>query len=254
MRPLPDRFHALVSSDWSECLSPTGPFDFIAFHHPELATPCEEIFRRYTGNRITLGEACERLRALLPAPVSAEAMDAYLERGGFAVYRGVPELMAWCLERGILFMINTTAMIGYFQRVFAARRLPPMPALSANAFLRYPPEASDPELIFELRDIADKAVHTAEVARRLGIPPRRVVVIGDSGGDGPHFAWAHRAGAFTIGSMTKESLSRYCAERGIPIGCRFGVSYAAGEPRDARREESFDFRELRAVLRDVLGG
>ncbi len=251
MHRLPDRYRALVSSDWSECLSPTGPFDFIAFHFPELAARCEEIFRRYTGNAITLGEACERLAALLPGPVSAEAMDAYLERG-FAVYRGVPELIAWCLERGVLFMINTTAMIGYFQRVLAARRLPPLPALSANAFLRYPPAASDPGLIFELREIPDKGVHTAEAARRFGIPPRRVVVIGDSGGDGPHFEWAHGAGAFTVGSMTKESLSRYCAERGVPIGHRFGVSYAAGEARDPAREAAFDFRDLIPVLQDVL--
>ncbi len=251
MPSLTPRFRAVVSSDWSECLSPTGPFDFIAFHFPELLPRCEEIFRSYTGNRITLGEACDRLRVLLPGPVEAEAMDAYLERG-FAVYRGVPELMAWCRERDILFLINTTAMIGYFQRVLASRRLPPLPALSANAFLRYPPSPTDPAILFELRETADKAVHTEQTARRFGIPPARVVVIGDSGGDGPHFEWAHRAGAFTIGSMTKESLSRYCAERSIPIGYRFGVSYAAGEARDPEREERFDFMDLAPLLSEVL--
>lgn len=252
MPPLPQRFRAIVSSDWSECLSPTGPFDFIAFHHPELMPHCEEIFRGYTGNRITLGEACNRLRALLPGPIREEAMDAYLEKE-FAVYRGVPELIAWCLERDILFMINTTAMIGYFQRVLATRRLATLPALSANAFLRYPPSPTDPGILYELRETSDKARHTEKTAHRLGIPLERVVVIGDSGGDGPHFEWAHRAGAFTIGSMTKDSLARYCAERGVPIGYRFGVSYAAGEARDPAREERFDFMDLAPVLGEVLG-
>ncbi|MCU0563157.1 MAG: hypothetical protein MUE48_04305, partial [Desulfobacterales bacterium] len=77
---------AIFSSDWSECLSPSGPFDFIAWNFPGLSAPLEEIFRAYTGNRITLGEACGRVRQALPGPVTAEMMDAYLDRE-FAVYR-----------------------------------------------------------------------------------------------------------------------------------------------------------------------
>ena len=47
------------------------------------------------------------IRQALPGPVTAEMMDAYLDRS-FAVYRGVPELIEWCLGQGILFMLNTT--------------------------------------------------------------------------------------------------------------------------------------------------
>jgi len=50
------KFNAVISSDWSECLSPSGPFDFIAFNFPQLALELDEIFRSYTGNRIPLGK------------------------------------------------------------------------------------------------------------------------------------------------------------------------------------------------------
>jgi hypothetical protein len=30
------KYKAIVSSDWNECLAPSGPFDFISFNHPEL--------------------------------------------------------------------------------------------------------------------------------------------------------------------------------------------------------------------------
>ena len=50
-------FHGILSSDWSECLSPSGPFDFIAFNFPQLEPRLNDIFHSYTGNRISLGEA-----------------------------------------------------------------------------------------------------------------------------------------------------------------------------------------------------
>ena len=49
-------YSAIISSDWNECLAPTGPFDPIVFHHPALKAQVQEIFKEYTGNRIRLGE------------------------------------------------------------------------------------------------------------------------------------------------------------------------------------------------------
>ena len=43
----------------------------------------------------------------------------------------------------------------------------------------------------------------------MGIPAERVIVMGDSGGDGPHFEWASQTGAFTIGSMTAAFAGNY---------------------------------------------
>ncbi len=245
------QFNAIVSTDWSECLSPSGPFDFIEFSYPQLAPTLSEIFRGYTGNRISLGEACLRIQAVLPAPVSQEMMDAYLD-SSFAAYPGVPGLIEWCLSHGILFMINTTAMIGYFQRVFAKKLLPQVPVLSANALLRYPAAASDPGVILELSKTSDKGKNTQAAVQKFAIPAAKVVVMGDSGGDGPHFEWGQKAGAFTIGSMTKHSLSSFCGERGIAINLRFGISYAEGRPRDLESEKRFDFMDLVEPLQSIL--
>ena len=245
------RCTAVFSSDWSECLSPSGPFDFIAWNFPALGASLEEIFRSYTDNRITLGEACGRVRQALPGPVSAEMMDAYLERE-FAVYRGVPELIEWCREAGILFMLNTTGMIGYFQRVFAKGLLPRVPVISANPLVRYPASSSDPGTILALAETADKGRNTAALAAARGIPAGRVVVMGDSGGDGPHFEWAHAAGASAVSSMTKASLDGWCRERGIPIRARFGLSYGPGEARRLADEMAVDFRGLIPVIEEIL--
>lgn len=244
-------FNAILSSDWSECLSPSGPFDFIGFAYPQLAPELQEIFRSYTGNRISLSEAGNRVRKLVPGPIMAETMDAYLDRE-YAVYRGVPELIEWCLGKGILFMLNTTGMIGYFQRVFARGLLPRVPALSANPLFHYPPGATDSGLILELNETRDKGRNTAAVVAKTGLPPERVIVMGDSGGDGPHFEWAHQVGAFTIGSMTKHSLATYCDKQGIAIGKRFGLVYGPGETRDLEKEMAIDFRELIPVIEAVL--
>jgi len=245
------KYKSVLSSDWSECLSPTGPFDVIEFHHPHLAPALKEIFRGYTGNLISLGEACRRITALLPGPVTVEMMDAYLERQ-FEAYRGVPELIEWCASHDILFMINTTAMIGYFQRVFARGLLPRIPVLSANALIRFSPADTDPGEILALAETGDKGKNTQAVARTFGIAANRVIVMGDSGGDGPHFEWARAAGAFTIGSMTKHSLSAFCQKRGIPIALRFGVSYGEGEGREPEKEKRFDFMALVEPLQRVL--
>ncbi|MFO7706879.1 MAG: hypothetical protein R6V84_01815 [Desulfobacterales bacterium] len=251
MEQVSQRFKAIISSDWSECLSPSGPFDFIEFGYPQLAPTLGEIFRGYTGNRISLGEACRRIQTILPAPVTQEMMDAYLD-SSFAAYPGVPGLIEWCLSHGILFMINTTAMIGYFQRVFAKGLLPRVTVLSANALLRFPHAASDPGEILTLSETSDKGKNTQAIVHNFAVPTARVAVMGDSGGDGPHFEWGRKAGAFTIGSMTKHSLAAYCGERGIAIDLRFGVSYAEGEARDPNKEKRFDFMDLIEPLRSVL--
>jgi phosphoserine phosphatase len=245
------RFRGVLSSDWSECLSPSGPFDFIAFNFPQLATELKEVFRSYTGNLISLGDACLKIQKLLPGPVTADMMDAYLDRA-YAVYRGVPELIEWCLSKGILFMLNTTGMIGYFQRVFAKGLLPQIPVLSANPMFRYSASATDPPTILDLIETRDKGRNTAAMAAGMGIPANRVIVMGDSGGDGPHFEWAHRAGAFTIGSMTKHSLSSFCRGRDIPIRLQFGVSYEKGAVRDEKKEKGVDFRDLIDPIGEIL--
>ncbi len=244
-------FRAILSSDWSECLSPSGPFDFIAFAYPQLESELKEIFRSYTGNRISLGEACNRIKGALPGPISPERMDAYLDRE-FAVYQGVPELIEWCSGKGILFMLNTTGMIGYFQRVFAKGLLPRVPVLSANPLFRFPAGDGDPPFILDLHETRDKGRNTAIVVARMGIPAERVIVMGDSGGDGPHFEWAQLAGAFIIGSMTKHSLATYCDNQGIAIGRRFGLVYGKGETRDVEREMAIDFRGLIRTIKEIL--
>jgi len=244
-------FKAIFSSDWSECLSPSGPFDFIAFVYPQIEPELKEVFRSYTGNRISLGDACNRIQRTLPGPITPEMMDAYLERE-FAVYRGVPELIEWCAGKGILFMLNTTGMIGYFQRVFAKGLLPRVPVLSANPLFRFASDASDPSLILNLHETRDKGRNTAAVVNQMGIPAERVIVMGDSGGDGPHFEWAHQAGAFILGSMTKQSLATYCDNRGVTISRRFGLVYGPGEMRDVEREMTIDFRELIGTIEEAL--
>jgi 2-hydroxy-3-keto-5-methylthiopentenyl-1-phosphate phosphatase len=244
-------YKAMVSSDWSECLSPSGPFDFISYNFPQLESQLSGIFRQYTGNRITLGEAAGKIKKLLPEPVTPVQMDAYLD-AAFMTYTGVPELIDWCLNRDILFMINTTGMIGYFQRVFAQKRLPRVPVLSANPMVRYPEQLSDPHHVYELFETVDKGKNTAKVAQTMGIPPEKVILLGDSGGDGPHFEWGDREGAFLIGSMTKPSLDDYCRDHQISVNLRFGLDYSKGEKKDNRKEMQINFMDLRTVIEQIV--
>jgi hypothetical protein len=251
MESQPRPFKAILSSDWSECLSPSGPFDFIAFVYPQLAPALKEIFRSYTGNRISLGAACDQVKRILPEPITPEMMDAYLDCS-YAVYRGVPELIEWCLGNGVLFMINTTGMVGYFQRVFAKGLLPRIPVLSANPLLRYRAGAGDPAIILDLLETQDKGINTAAIAAQFDIAAQRVIVMGDSGGDGPHFTWAHQAGAFIISSMIKPSLAAYCASKSVTIGKCFGLVYGPNEARSVEREMAIDFRDLIGSIEEIL--
>lgn len=88
--------------------------------------------------------------------------------------------------------------------------------------------------------------------RALDIPPDKVVLIGDSGGDGPHFEWGARVGAFLVGSMTKRSLDQYCSERGIEINLYFGPRYSKGEKRKKELEMNFNFLDLIPRIEAIL--
>jgi len=244
-------YKAIVSSDWSECLSPSGPFDCLAFSHPEIETDLTAVFRQYTGNQISLGQAAAKIKILLPDPISRDQMDAYLD-ASFATYTGVPDLIQWCLDNQILFMINSTGMIGYFQRVLAKKLLPPVPVLSAHPMIRYPELNSDPTHIYELFETRDKGQNTKAMARSLGLPPDRIILMGDSGGDGPHFEWGAESGAFLIGSMTKPSLDSYCRENGLTINLRFGLDYSQKKMPDPKMEMAVHFMDLAPEIDRIL--
>jgi hypothetical protein len=240
-------YTALVSSDWNECLAPCGPFDVFAHHYPALRPDLDTIFRQYTGNLIPLQVAVRKISQLLPGPLSGAQMDAYLAHD-FQTYRGVTDLMRRCAAHGILFMLNTTGMTGYFQQALARGLLPPLTVLSAHPLIRFESRPSDPPWCLELRDTTDKAKNTAAVAARYAIAPERVILIGDSGGDGPHFAWGAKVGACLIGSMTKPSLAQYCRQQGIVIQHYFGHTYADGETRALEKEMPYDFNALFDIM------
>ena len=246
-----DRYQYLLASDWSECLSPNGPFDPLIHAWPDLEPDLKSIFSKYTANEISLSRAVEELQTRLPGEYSSQAMDAFL-RDKFTSYANLSELIHWCLDNGIAFMINSTGSIGYFQRAVALGLLPSIPLLSAHPFLRYHQEDTEPEHIFELHEIEDKATNTRAAQNLLGIPAHRTAVAGDSGGDGPHFAWAAETGILRIGINTKASLESFCAERGIHIHARVGIAYGAAQPRDFEAERRTDLIQVREVLRQEL--
>ena len=244
-------YKAIVSSDWSECLAPSSPFDCISFNYPELAAELETIFKQYTSNMISLADASNQIQTLLADPITTEQMDAYLD-DSFSTYHGVPELIEWCLSNDILFMINTTGMIGYFQRIFAKSLLPRIPVLSAHPMVRYASQDTDPDFIYELFEITDKFKNTEAVVRSFDIPFDKIILMGDSGGDGPHFEWGADINAFLIGSMTKPSLKKYCDQRNISIGLQFGISYADKEEKDHQKEMQTNFLDLVPQIENFL--
>jgi 2-hydroxy-3-keto-5-methylthiopentenyl-1-phosphate phosphatase len=245
------KYRALVSSDWNECLAPSRPFDFITFTYPFLELELKEIFKAYTGNQIPLSEATRRIASLLPATITEEQTDAFLD-ASFATYRGVLELIEWCSSKDILFMINTTAMQGFFQRAFKKGLLPEVPVVSAHPMIKYPEERNRPCQWHDLFETQDKPLNTQKVMGEWGIPPEKALVIGDSGGDGPHFEWGARVGAFLVGSMTKWSLDQYCSKRGIEINLHFGLRYSEGEKRKEELEMNVDFMDLSPVFEETL--
>ncbi len=243
------RYRGMISSDWNECLAPCGPFDPIAFAYPELEEELSGIFRLYTGNLISLSEVTRRIGGLLPKPITERQMDAYLD-ASFITYRGVVDLLKWCKEHHVLFMINTTGMQGYFQKAIAKGMLPQGIVVAASPMISYPGHGKG---MYEVREIEDKAKNTETVMRLHAIPAKRVILVGDSGGDGPHFAWGASVGAHLVGSMTKPSLENFCRNKGIEINTRFGVTSSEGEKRDPAREMTVDFMGLVPVIENVLG-
>ena len=246
------KYKAMVSSDWNGCLAPCGPFDVISFVYPRLKSDLNTIFRKYTGNLISLGEAADQLRQLLPESITPDQMDAYLDES-FTTYTGVPELIEWCSSNDILFMINTTGMIGYFQRIFAKTLLPPVPVVSAHPMIRYPRNTSDSCRVYELLETRDKSKNTGAVARSLAIPAAKIILLGDSGGDGPHFEWGAAAGAYLIGSMTKPSLDDYCRAKNIEINLRFGLDYTRREALSSQKKLQINFMDLTDTIGEIVG-
>jgi 2-hydroxy-3-keto-5-methylthiopentenyl-1-phosphate phosphatase len=245
------KYRALVSSDWNECLAPCGPFDFISFTYPSLASGLAGIFKKYTGNEISLSEATGRIASLLPAPITDKQMGAYLD-ARFKTYKGVPELMEWCGKNHVLFMINTTGMQGYFQRVFKKGLLPQVSVVSAHPMIRYKDTGIGNCRWYDLLEIHDKPKNTKAAMSAWGIPPDKTILVGDSGGDGPHFEWGANAGAFLVGSMTKWSLTQYCKRKGIQIDRYFGPRYAQGEERQDALEKQVDFTELIPKIEELF--
>ncbi|MDA8406686.1 MAG: HAD family hydrolase [Deltaproteobacteria bacterium] len=246
------KYKAIVSSDWNECLAPSGPFDPISFTYPDLEPELSDLFVKYTGNQISLSEAAHRISLLVPTPITEEQMDAYLD-ASFATYSGVPDLIEWLLSHDIFFMLNTTGTQGYFQRAFARNLIPAVPIVAAGPIIRFPGIAGDLRYMYQVVETRHKPKNTESVMNVLGIHPSRVVIIGDSGGDGPHFEWGFSVGAYLISSMTKHSLSNFCEQRGIAINKKFGVSYLPGEKRDRTREMQANFLELTELISAVLG-
>lgn len=245
------RYRALVSSDWNQCLAPCGPFDFISFSYPSLGSVLASTFKEYTGNEISLSEATSRIASLLPAPVTETQMDAYLD-ACFETYRGVPELMEWCSRNDVLFMINTTGTQGYFQRIFKKGLLPHVPVVSAHPMIRYDDQEKTTPQWYDLFEIHDKPKNTQEVMKIRAIPPEKTILVGDSGGDGPHFEWGAKAGVFLVGSMTKWSLVQYCKTREIEIGWYLGPRYAQGEEKKEAIEKKVDFTDLIPKIEEQL--
>jgi 2-hydroxy-3-keto-5-methylthiopentenyl-1-phosphate phosphatase len=244
-------FQAIVSSDWSECLSPNGPFDPISFNYPQLEQELGRVFREYTSNKISLTDVTTLIEQLLPEPLTQEQMDAYLD-ASFQTYFGVPSLIEWCASRNILFMINTTGTQAYFQRAIAKSLLPPVPTISANPVIRFPQLSDGLRYVHEVREISDKPRSTEAVMKALKMPPSKILLIGDSGGDGPHFEWGGSVGAFLVGSMTKHSLATYCRSRNVEINRHFGLIYGPEQKRDPKEEMKVDFMELAHIIEDVL--
>ena len=241
----------MVSSDWNQCLAPCGPFDPIIYNYPELKDELTSIFKEYTGNLISLGTANQKIQKLLPTRLSVEQMDAYLD-DSFVTYKNVPELIDWCLQNDIMFMINTTGLMGYFQRVFAKKLLPKVPVISASRMITFPELKTDPPYMYDLKEIQEKGKNTKRAVHSFDISEKKILIIGDSGGDGPHFEWGKNHNAYLIGSMTKPSLFRYCNKKKIEIDLFWGPDYSMNDNRNRENEMLVDFMELRCFIQGIL--
>lgn len=237
------KYIGLVSSDWNECLAPSGPFDPVAYLYPDLKKELDGIFKSYTSNEIPLSLAVSQINGILPKTFSPDQMDAYLD-ASFAIYNGVVEMIEMLASKNILFMINTTGAQGFFQRIIDRKLIPPAPIVASNPFIKFAGVETDPRFQYQVLETSDKASNTDSVMKKLGLTAAKVVIIGDSGGDGPHFAWGSSVGACLVGSMTKTSLTNYCRNNEVNMDRQFGIVYRENQARDLEGESRFDFREL----------
>ena len=127
-----------------------------------------------------------------------------------------------------------------------------MPVVSAHPLISYPHNTSGSFRVYELLETRDKSKNTGEVARSQAIPAGKIILLGDSGGDGPHFKWGAAEGAFLIGSMTKPSLDAYCQARGIEINLRFGPDYSQSERKDQKEELEINFMDLTTTIKEIV--
>jgi hypothetical protein len=118
--------------------------------------------------------------------------------------------------------------------------------------VRYPTRNSDPDDIYDLFEINDKGKNTDAVARSYHISSKRVTLMGDSGGDGPHFEWGAKINAFLIGCMTKPSLEKYCLKKNINTHVRFGISYTEVQEKNLQKEMQINFMDLSSTIEDRL--
>jgi len=130
--------------------------------------------------------------------------------------------------------------------------LPPVPVVSAHPMISYPQNTSGSLCVYELLETRDKGKNTAEVARSLAMPAAKIILLGDSGGDGPHFEWGAAKGAFLIGSMTKPSLDAYCRKKNIEIDLRFGLDYSRREKRNLQEESQVNFMDLATTIENIV--
>jgi len=244
-------YNGMISSDWSQCLSPNGPFDPLSYLYPDLTMDLALIFKQYTSNEITLGRAIKQVREMLPGWPSPDQLDQYLY-ACFETYRGVPELIQWCRHNRVLFMLNTTGFAAYFQRVLSKELLPAVDVLSAQSKWCINMEKIEAMRFIALMEVQDKARNTAIIAKKHSIPNHRIVLMGDSGGDGPHFEWGATIGATLIGSMTKPSLRTFCDERKITVHHQVGHIYQPGESISTDKERDFDFQSVIDILESAI--
>jgi hypothetical protein len=88
--------------------------------------------------------------------------------------------------------------------------------------------------------------------RSFNIPDDSLIIMGDSGGDGPHFKWGASNNSFLVANMIKASLQHYCDKNNISIDLRFGLSYKNGETKDLRKEMQVNYMDLVPVIEDFI--
>ncbi len=152
-------------------------------------------------------ESAERVNTALFRQVSASVTEI----AAYAVERttlrpGVAEVVRWCAQRGVDFVVNSAGADAYIRPVLASHGLGNLRVISGEL------QCEDNALVLRYhspsRDVIDadtKAIWTAEFRRRGGY----VLYAGDGRSDQPA---AHHANFV----FAREKLLTYCRENGIP--------------------------------------